>query len=129
MANTFRITVDGAEQLTRKLEALPAIFTRDAVLAVLTSAGEPMRAAAAAKAPRSDSAPHMADSITILPTEGQPLSVSLGPTRRFFYGRFQEFGTVHHSAQPFMRPAFDTHVDSVIADVGRQFWALIKGRV
>ncbi len=24
-----------------------------------------------------------------------------------FYGLFQEFGTAHHAAQPFMRPAFD----------------------
>jgi HK97 gp10 family phage protein len=33
--------------------------------------------------------------------------VAVGPTKAGFYGSFQEFGTAHHAAQPFARPAFD----------------------
>lgn len=30
------------------------------------------------------------------------------------YGRLQEFGTVHHAPQPFLRPAFDSNVTGAI---------------
>lgn len=38
---------------------------------------------------------------------GRHAVVEVGPTKRAFYGRFQEFGTAHHKAQPFMRPTWD----------------------
>lgn len=36
--------------------------------------------------------------------------VYMGPKRSVFHGIFQEFGTVNHAPQPFMRPAFDSDV-------------------
>ena len=39
--------------------------------------------------------------------KGKAVVVGVGPTRRAFYGLFQEFGTAHHAAQPFMRPSWD----------------------
>lgn len=39
--------------------------------------------------------------------QGRSVITSVGPTRSAFYGLFQEFGTAHHSAQPFMRPTWD----------------------
>lgn len=38
---------------------------------------------------------------------GRHAVVEVGPTNKAFYGTFQEFGTAHHAAQPFMRPTFD----------------------
>ena len=38
---------------------------------------------------------------------GKSVLVMAGPTKAAFYGLFQEFGTAHHAAQPFMRPAWD----------------------
>jgi HK97 gp10 family phage protein len=36
------------------------------------------------------------------------LSTFTGPTKSAFYGKFYEFGTSHQSANPFMRPVFDS---------------------
>ncbi len=33
--------------------------------------------------------------------------VDVGPGKESFYGHMQEFGTAHHGAQPFMRPAME----------------------
>ena len=35
-----------------------------------------------------------------------------GPSRKGFWGLFQELGTIYHPAQPFMRPAFDAGKDT-----------------
>jgi HK97 gp10 family phage protein len=42
-----------------------------------------------------------------------------------FYWRFQEFGTQHHAAQPFMGPAFDANASRAI-DI---FKARLKTRI
>lgn len=42
---------------------------------------------------------------------GAAVTVYVGPTRKVFHGIFQEFGTINHGAQPFLRPAFDTGTD------------------
>ena len=34
-----------------------------------------------------------------------------------FYGRFVEFGTVHATAKPFMRPTFDSQAPAVLANI------------
>lgn len=39
--------------------------------------------------------------------KGRAVIVSVGPTKAAFYGQFQEFGTAHHAAKPFMRPTWD----------------------
>lgn len=39
--------------------------------------------------------------------QGRHAVVEVGPTQKAFYGVFQEFGTAHHKAQPFMRPTWD----------------------
>lgn len=31
----------------------------------------------------------------------------IGPSKDSFYGFFQEFGTAHHAAQPFLKPALE----------------------
>jgi HK97 gp10 family phage protein len=35
------------------------------------------------------------------------VEIAVGPTKAVGQGLLQEFGTVHHPAQPFLRPAFD----------------------
>lgn len=41
--------------------------------------------------------------------EGSFAEVYVGPEAGQFHGSLQEFGTVNHPPQPFMRPAFDQH--------------------
>lgn len=38
---------------------------------------------------------------------GRSAVAQVGPTKRAGQGMLQEFGTVHHKAQPFMRPTWD----------------------
>lgn len=35
------------------------------------------------------------------------IEVSIGPSKNAWYGRLQEFGTVHHPPQPFLGPALE----------------------
>lgn len=43
--------------------------------------------------------------------------VHVGPTEDAFHGVFQELGTAYHSAQPFLRPAFDETKDTVVREI------------
>lgn len=43
------------------------------------------------------------------------VTVPVGPNKKAFYGLFQEKGTPHHAAQPFMRPAADESQGRVMA--------------
>lgn len=44
------------------------------------------------------------------------------------HNSFQEFGTVHHSAQPFVRPAFDGGVSRALSDLARSMWSALASR-
>jgi HK97 gp10 family phage protein len=43
------------------------------------------------------------------------LQVMVGPSKKAFYGIFQEFGTRYQKAHPFVRPAFEQTKDAVLA--------------
>lgn len=45
---------------------------------------------------------------------GRSAVTQVGPTKAAGQGILQEFGTVHHKAQPFMRPAWDAHGEAAI---------------
>jgi HK97 gp10 family phage protein len=47
---------------------------------------------------------------------GRHAVVDVGPTQKAYYGQFQEFGTAHHAAQPFMRPTWD-RMSNVLIDM------------
>ena len=94
----------------------------------------PMEGAAQQGAPRSSNPGpngHMADTIKLrkLPrTTDANLEAHLwlGPDSDHFYGLFGEFGTVHQTATPFMRPAFDQHVQETVTILGKELWAGIE---
>jgi HK97 gp10 family phage protein len=65
---------------------------------------------------------HMADSIDVFRLgyeDAGTLAVAVSYERRFYWGFFQEFGTPHHGASPFLRPAWDVLHDQVMEDLGR----------
>lgn len=77
----------------------------------LMAAAEPIVEEAQRIAPRDPKTEdHMADSITaeVRSRRGATVEVLIGPDKDHFYGKFQELGTKHHKAQPFLRPAMDT---------------------
>lgn len=57
--------------------------------------------------------------------EGIPSFVASGLV---IHNSFQEFGTVHHPAQPFVRPAFDGGVSRALSDLARSMWSALASR-
>jgi HK97 gp10 family phage protein len=112
--------------ITRAADALTPRVQVDA----LTDAAEAIRARAAQLAPNRPGGVDLRDEIVVEPaSRGEVGSgdtgVVIGPSQRAFYGSFQEFGTEHHRAQPFMRPAFDENVDGALSTIGDEFWSAI----
>jgi HK97 gp10 family phage protein len=116
----FRHTWKGDGDLVKTFKAMSNAVSRPVMVEALTRSAEPIRATAAALAPRGEgSGPHLADNIVVGETgfgangntvASDLVTVAIGPSHQphdMFYGQFQEFGTAHHPAQPFMRPAFD----------------------
>lgn len=114
----------------------------DAAIAALLHAVEPIRAGAAARAPRGKGkGPHLADHIVAAETTRVPGGrgrfrdvkagehvVAIGPSYRpedVFWGGFQETGTAHHPPQTFLRPAFDAGVEEAQRRLGQAFWQQI----
>ena len=123
----------GGDDLKRALDRAGADLTRTIVIAALKVAADPMRREMAAKMERGPDAPHAADNVIVAVVneiDGEPLApmefaVGVGPTKDFWYWFFQEFGTVHHSAQPAMRPAFDAGIQRALKDLGNALWDAI----
>jgi HK97 gp10 family phage protein len=114
MTNKVTIKVEGLKELDEALREFSKATERNIIRRSLLAAGEPIRDAAAARAPRLRGA--LAASIG----EGTKLSRRQKGLHRaesgveVFVGAgslaqaiTQEFGTVNHPPQPFMRPAWD----------------------
>lgn len=132
----FKLELAGGAELAKQLQALPAAVSDPIVGTALGHAGEPIRSRAAARAPRgAGSGPHLADHIVISAAakdESGVMMVEIGPEHQpndFFYGYFQEFGTVFHGAHPFMRPAYDEGISEAVQILGSELWQAITRRV
>lgn len=133
---------EGGKELAATLNALPARVSRKIIVDALKDAAEPIRRHAASAAPREPGAPDLADNIVVSASqrigstgggkwtrrdEGEH-AVAVGPAKGFFYGLMQEYGTVHHGAQPFMRPAFDSQHQKALKIVGEAMWVALAGK-
>lgn len=136
--------IEGGQALARQLGQLPRELSRQVQVNALKAAAEPIRTTAEALAPRDDQAnsPHLDQNIVIgavtearLENAGRTTEtvVEVGPAGGrggddFFYGFFQEYGTAHHEAQPFMRPAFDEESRRALNIlVDELWWSLRRG--
>lgn len=149
---SIRVEIEGMDKLVRKLRRLADhAASEETVMSALEKAAEPTRAAAEAKAPRRTG--HLAENIVIERVAGltsvggaglevsqtggrgfKGVGVFAAPgtdkgSRRAFYGMFQEFGTVHHAAQPFMRPAYDENKRRAIQTFRREMEQAIERAV
>lgn len=130
-----RVKFEGGPELVRALESLSTRVSKRVMREALESAGEPIRLAMQQKAPREPGAPDLADNMVIgnarvegLLDDSQTAAVAIGPSKGFFYAFFQEFGTVHHPAQPFARPAFDEGVARAIRDIAASMWTALAAK-
>lgn len=126
----IRIDLKGGAAVASGLQELSTRLSRKVLRTALEDAAEPMRAAASAKAPRAPGAPDLAENIVISnarPADGS-VGIAVGPSKPFFYGWFQEFGTSRHGAQPFLRPAFDSEVERTARAVKDAAWRELMRR-
>jgi HK97 gp10 family phage protein len=129
-----KMRFEGGAELAKAFQQLTTRVSKSTLRNALEDAAEPMRRRMSEMAPREPGAPDMADNIVISTArtksfEGvQSAAVAIGPEKRFFYGFFQEFGTVHHGAQPFVRPAFDGGVTRALSDIARSLWTALASR-
>lgn len=125
---------EGGQKLAATLASLPDRVSLKVQRRALMEAAEPMRAMAQRGAPREPGAPDLADNIVISPLRGgtdsfgdaRAAGVAIGPAKAFFYGFFQEWGTVHHGPQAFMRPAFDATAQKTLQLLRMALWTEIS---
>lgn len=128
MARTT-VRVEGLRQLGEAMRALGRETATKIAGAMTNAAAQVIKKDAIQRAPEHD-VPHEVDGVLVQPgnlkknivakkvsKNRTPLSSAHIVTVRgkkkdgyaARYGRLQEFGTVHHAPQPFLRPAFDTN--------------------
>lgn len=125
----FKIQSFGGPELIKALNQLGLKASTSVLVSALTEGAEPIRAAMASGAPRSDEAPHIADNIGIsrARTEDQA-AVAIGPVKGFAYGVPLEVGTVDTAAQPFARPAYDGNIDRSMQITAAAIWRELAGK-
>lgn len=138
----MKMKVEGFQDLDRALKGLgdPKASKRISRLA-LRKAAKPVADDAAAKAPRDE---HDTDGIVLADSikVGSKLNKRQKRVQRRHrgdvevyvgvaneastYAHHQEFGTEHHAAQPFMRPAWDANTGRMVSTIKKELWAGIK---
>lgn len=123
------VKVEGLRELGEAMRALGAEMGKKIASSMTSAAAGVIRKDAITRAPEHDE-PHTVDGVLVQPGNLKKnivrKKVSKSKTRLTSehivtvrgkrkdgyaarYGRLQEFGTVHHAPQPFLRPAFETN--------------------
>jgi HK97 gp10 family phage protein len=130
----MNIEAKGFAELDRLLQRLPDEVAREHLTDAVEAGANFIKVEAARRAPRDEG--DLAASITVHMTKqrntgGDPRA-EIGPSKKEQHvGRFQEFGTAHHAAHPFLRPALDSRAQdalNVTADVLRERLAKLGPR-
>lgn len=129
------VKVEGLKEVQTALRRLPDATAKNVIRRVLRKAGKPIADRARELAPVDDG--DLRDSIgvsTKLSKRQRKLHrkggrddievfVGAGP---YPQAHLQEFGTVDHPAQPFLRPAWDQHKRAVLDGIKADMWAEIR---
>lgn len=132
MPNRITLRIEGLDRLQRKLVRIGSLPADPVALKALRKGAEPMREAAEQKAPRRPGSGRLARGVQIADRESTPhkAEVAVGIGEDEFYGVFQEladeFGGVHHAAQPFLRPAYDENRRQTVEIVRRELAKAVK---
>lgn len=120
------VKVEGFKELAHALEQLPQATARNTLKRVLKKAAEPTRSAAQEKAPVLSGRLRTSIVVGTQLTRRQKADAKRQTT--YFaevhvgtasgHGIPQEFGTVDHAAQPFMRPAWDANQNGALKIIG-----------
>jgi len=134
MAEAVTVKIAGLEELGQSMQDFPDKFLKKGVRAALRAGGEVLRSAISMAAPRSDDVTHghepgfLAENIDMAvktSVKNDTGAVKVGPSKEAFWAGFNEFGTRHQSAKPFIRPAFEGNgqiaLDAFIASLKETF--------
>lgn len=105
-----RFKIEGLRELDQAMVSLGKVAAKNVARRTLKKAAEPIRNAAAQGAPEETG--DLIKSVSVStrnPRKNRkvsPIEVHVGPGR-MPRAHLQEFGSRHHAAQPFMRPAWD----------------------
>jgi HK97 gp10 family phage protein len=111
--------VIGLDDLLKQLNDVASLVaSKKIIVKALREGAEPIRERAEQLAPDDPTTPgsRIKESmmVSVVEQTGTGAIAKIGPSRKGFVGSFQEFGTMHHSAQPFLRPAFDEKKDEAV---------------
>ncbi len=117
----------GLDKLESKLSDIALTVQRKTLIKATKRGGELIRAEAQARAPRRTG--RLAENeIMVLRTSentATDVGVRIGPAIGVFYGLFEEIGTAHSTADPFLRPAFDDKKAEALQIASEEFDAAI----
>ena len=130
------IKMEGWKELDRALGELPKATARNVLRRVLKNAAEPIKEAMEAKAPRRTgfTAASIEISNTLNPAQRRDArrgndkafaEVYIG-SRRGSAAVFEEFGTIHQPAHPYMRPAFEANSDQALNTISTELGTEIE---
>lgn len=116
------IRIEGTARLRRQLDRLDGAMRRELLQRMVTQGGELVARVAGMKAPIDEGVLSESVIVEMIESSAYHATAGIGPHKDAFYGKFQEFGTQKHGAQPFLRPAYDEQkrpAVRVMADVAR----------
>lgn len=143
----MKLELEGFEELDNALSELSQSQGKAVVRRSLNALGQPIADDAAEMAPIDmdrDYGEHLYETISVS-TRLDPkakktqrridgvdrgaVMMHVGPGPKAFHAFLQEYGTAHHAPQPFMRPAWDKHRDTLIPRLKELLWENIERRL
>lgn len=122
--------IEGLDELLSKLDGLDSLVkSKNAIARSLRAGAEPIRARAEELAPYETGRLKESMMITVGDQTATGAIAKIGPSRKGFYGTFDEFGTSHMAAHPFLKPAYDEKIDEATRIVGETLAAEIEKAV
>lgn len=121
---------EGGKDLQERLAELSQRVSSNIQRAALKHAAEPMRRQMELTAPHEPGKPDLRDDMVISNAKGDTgtVAVAVGPSRKGYYGSFQELGTAHIPARPFVRPAFDQQASAALVLIKEDIWLSLVAR-
>ncbi len=120
-------TIRGLEEFESKLSSLALDIQRKYLMDATKAGAEPIRQEASQEAPRLTG--HLSDREIVVGVPSQSnayeATVRIGPAMDAFYGVFDEKGTAHMVAQPFLEPAAENKYEEAVQRVAD----VLRGRV
>lgn len=125
------VRIEGLKELDKALGQLPKATAKATLRRVLRYAAEPMAQAARQNAPRLEM--HLYESIDVgtkltrrqsglHKKENSPTFQEMFVGTNNPAGLMQEFGTVNHSPQPWLRPAWDSEKSPTLDRIANSLW-------